>query len=285
MRIAKRCVACGGTDLARRPAVLMPFLARRIFGWEPAEIDAAWGLRDVPRGHALAGCNSVLCHACGMLFLDMRFDDEEMAALYAGYRGPDYTATRARYEPSYPARNALLLDGHAHLPEIERLIAPHLSGPPRVLDWGGDTGRNTPFRGRTALHHVHDISGEPVIEGAHAVTAAEARAGTYDLVVSSHVLEHLPDPRAALRDLAAAMRPGTLLYVELPHEDAIRLHPRPADRLAHKRHWHEHVNFFSESALDRLLEAAGLRPVQRLSRPVHVAGRDVHVFSLLARLA
>ncbi len=282
MRIAKRCVACDGADLARRPAVLMPFLALRVFGWECPVVDASWGLRDVPQGHALPVCGSVLCHACGMLFLDMRFDDEEMAALYTGYHGADYSAMRARFEPSYPARNTLLLGEHAYIPEVERFIAPHLSGPPRVLDWGGDTGRNTPFRDRATLHHVHDISGEPVIAGARAVTPDEARATPYDLVVSSNVLEHVPDPRALLRDIAAVMRPHTLLYVEVPHEDAIRLHPAP-ERLARKRHWHEHVNFFSEAALDRLLDHAGLRLVERLSRPVEVAGREVHVFSLLIR--
>ena len=82
MRLAKRCVACDGDRLEHVPAVLMPFVADRIFGWRPTEISPEWGLRDIPAGMASSVCKTMMCEDCGMLFLDMRFDDEEMAALY-----------------------------------------------------------------------------------------------------------------------------------------------------------------------------------------------------------
>ena len=41
----------------------------------------------------------------------------------------------------------------------------------------------------------------------------------FDFVSAVDVLEHLPDPRAALRSLAAALRPGGTLFVHLPSED------------------------------------------------------------------
>ncbi|QIN80488.1 mycofactocin system glycosyltransferase [Rubrobacter marinus] len=45
----------------------------------------------------------------------------------------------------------------------------------------------------------------------------------FDFVSAVDVLEHLPDPRAALRSLAAALRPGGTLFVHLPPEaDASR---------------------------------------------------------------
>jgi hypothetical protein len=35
----------------------------------------------------------------------MRFDEEEMEALYAGYRCQDYCHSREKFEPGYAARN------------------------------------------------------------------------------------------------------------------------------------------------------------------------------------
>jgi hypothetical protein len=41
-RIATQCVCCGSENLKSSPAVLMPFVAHRTFGWKPAVIDKSW---------------------------------------------------------------------------------------------------------------------------------------------------------------------------------------------------------------------------------------------------
>ena len=114
-----------------------------------------------------------------MLFLDMRFDDEEMAALYADYRGEAYTRERDRFEPGYAARNAIMLEGSAYIGQIEAILEPYLGAKPRVLDWGGDTGVNTPFRSRAMQHDVYDISNRPMVEGA--ALAGDAQSHDRDL--------------------------------------------------------------------------------------------------------
>lgn len=285
MRIARHCPCCGGEDLARSPAVLMPFIAARVFGWESVEVTPDWGLRDLAPGRAHSLCTTLACRACGLLFLDMRFDEAEMAALYADYRGPAYTALRERFEAGYGRRNAILNAGSPYIEAIERFLTPHLNSPPAVLDWGGDTGINTPFRGRARLHHVLDISEKPVVEGAMRLGPEDVAPGAYDLIVSSNVLEHVPDPLGLVRTMAAAMGPDTILYLEVPHEDVVRLIPDPAARPGAKRHWHEHINFFTPEALDALLAGAGLACIERISHPVSAGGKDSHVFSLVARRA
>ena len=283
MRLAKRCVACDGDRLGHVPAVLMPFVADRIFGWRPAEISPEWGLRDIPAGMACSICKTMMCEDCGMLFLDMRFDDEEMAALYADYRGEAYTRERDRFEPGYAARNAIMLEGSAYIDQIEAILEPYLGARPRVLDWGGDTGVNTPFRSRAMQHDVYDISNRPMVESARSVDLDTVKASVYDLIVFSHVLEHVPYPRESLREIANAMRQETILYVEVPHEDVVRLSENPAQRLDRKRHWHEHINFFTPSALNAVFEDVGLSIVERQSFPIAAAGKNSHVFSILAR--
>jgi len=54
---------------------------------------------------------------------------------------------------------------------------------PRVLDWGGDTGVNTPFRSRAMQHDVYDISNRPMVEGARSVDLDTVKASVYDLIV------------------------------------------------------------------------------------------------------
>jgi SAM-dependent methyltransferase len=285
MKIAKRCVSCDGPRLERAPAVLMPFIAARVFGWEPIEIKPEWGFRDIPAGHACSICHSLLCEDCGMLFLDMRFDEEEMGALYAGYRDEAYTALRSRFEPGYGARNDIYLGGSAYLPAIEAFLKPHLPRSPRVLDWGGDSGMNTPFRGSARLHHIYDISGAPAVDGAASVALEQVRRNEYDLIVNMQVLEHVSSPRESLAEIASIMKPHTLLYVELPHEEIVRVIRNPRERLDRKRHWHEHVNFFTEQALDELFQKSGLTIRERITHPVSAGGKEGHIFSIVARLA
>ena len=52
LRIASICVCCGGDRLSRSPAILMPFIAARIFDWYPVEIDEGWGLNTIQKGTA-----------------------------------------------------------------------------------------------------------------------------------------------------------------------------------------------------------------------------------------
>jgi hypothetical protein len=256
--LAQSCVCCGSSDLAKSPAILMPFVAHRVFDWAPVEITKDWGLRTITPGMAYSICNSVLCADCRHLFLDIRFSDTEMAALYAGYRDERYTALREHYEPGYRARNARLNAGYQYIPDIESFIAPHVSFPLAILDWGGDTGHNTPFKDRARLFHVYDISEVPVIAGAVQVAKDATRSVDYDLVVCSHVLEHVPFPQREVADIRKSMRDDTVLYIEVPFEELVRTSGDDAGLHRRKKHWHEHVNFYNERSLARMVEACGL---------------------------
>ena len=278
-RIAKICVACNSASIRKNPAVLMPFIAERVFGWTPVEITQDWGLRDIKAGQAYSVCNTLTCDDCGLIFLDIRFDDTEMAALYCGYRGDEYNALRDKYEPGYTANNTWRRDaGFAHIPAVETYIKRHISAPTRVLDWGGDTGINTPFKGQLATHHVFDISSKLLVDGATRVSADEAAGNEYDLVTLMHVLEHVPYPQRTLKEIAAMMGKATVLYIELPYEELVRINAEsPGLARQQKRHWHEHINFFSREAIVRLLKTCGLRAVD-------ISTEQGFIYSVLCRL-
>lgn len=285
LNIADACICCDNTSLASSPAVLMPFVAKRVLGHDPVEITPEWGLRDLRQGTAYALCHSLQCQGCGTLFLDYRFTSEQMASLYRGYRDDAYTQQRDHYEPGYAGTVARdYLQRHSYLDHVETWLAAHVPENPSVLDWGGGDGRNTPFLGRGRVH-VHDISGVAVVGGAEAIDLRRLGAPRFDLVVCSQVLEHVPAPMELLLEIRPMLSQRTLLYLEVPHEQLIREHPGRLDLAEQKRHWHEHVNFFTEPGLRRLIDRAGFELVDVHYLPVDNGARKGGVIGLLARLA
>jgi hypothetical protein len=281
-RIASWCVCCGSPNLLRSPAVLMPFVAHRVFNWAPVTIDESWGLQTIPSGKAYSVCNTLYCEACGFVFLDIRFSEAELSRLYAQYRGEDYTSLRDHYEPGYRIRNIGLNTGIKYISEIEEFLMPHIKLPVKMLDWGGDVGKNTPFKGCNEVFDIYDISDKVPIAGARYVSTSQARSGHYDLIICSNVLEHVPYPGDLLDDMRDCMDPRTILYLEVPLEDCMM---NPFEGFYRKkRHWHEHINFFSEIALRKLVAGCGLSIVGYNVLHVISEGRSCHLFQLACKL-
>lgn len=281
--IARHCICCGSDQLQHSPAVLMPFVALRVFGHEPVKITADWGLRDLRQGMAYTLCNSLQCQECGALFLDYRFTDEQMAALYHNYRDELYNAQRIRFEPDYAAVSAHYQKRESYIADVESWLAPHLSDRPVVLDWGGGSGLNTPFLERHAGLYVHDISEVELMPGVVRLTTPEQLSTQrYDLIVCSQVLEHVPFPHELIDEMRELMDAQTLLYLEVPHEALMREHPGSLELAGEKRHWHEHVNFFTEQSLHCLLDRAGLVLVDRHRLSIDLDWRKSEVIGVLA---
>ena len=59
--------------LKNSPAVLMPFVAERVFNWKQIKIDKTWGLNTIQNGQTYSICNTLLCSKCNFVFLDIRF--------------------------------------------------------------------------------------------------------------------------------------------------------------------------------------------------------------------
>jgi len=283
-RIATNCVCCECRDLKKSPAILMPFIAHRVWGWVPVEITENWGLLTIKKGMAYSICNSLQCNNCGLIFLDIRFNEHECNALYDGYRGKEYTELREKYEPGYKERNDLLDSGITYLPEIEQFLLPYVKFPVNMLDWGGDTGKNTPFKNKNHIFHIYDVSNKQVILGAVNVDKTTVLNTKYDLIVCSNVLEHVPYPIELLVEIKHSMQKDTLLYVEVPFEEIMRNSDSENNLLTKKRHWHEHINFFSENSLNILLEKCELKIVELKQLKVSVANKICYQFIAICRL-
>ena len=284
-RVALECICCTSKALNTSSAVIMPFIAKRIWGYDPVEITAAFGLRDIKPGFAYSLCNSVHCTNCGALFLDIRFSDRELALLYEGYRDNAYTSLRELYEPGYKDKNKFFSGRAAYIEGIEAFLLQRIPVPKKLLDWGGDTGINTPLLTQTKEVHVFDISGVATIEDVRMVSLDEVKNNNYDLISCSQVLEHIPYPQKILKQIVSAMSDSTILYLEVPYEEVMREFSGFPDLAQRKHHWHEHINFFSLESMCKLVEAAGLELMEIMPQEISLGWRSAVVTSVLCRKA
>ncbi len=284
MEIAKECVCCGGKNLKSSTAILMPFISHRVFNWRPVRIDESWGLRTIQAGVAYAVCNSLLCSSCHHLFLDMRFNDEEMKNLYQGYRETEYIEIRDHYEPGYKAKNEQLHKGYNYIDKIEEFLTPYVNQESKILDWGGDSGINTPFKQKNEVIHIYDISDREVIEGAKRVSKNEIEGKKYDLLICSNVLEHTPYPIEVLKEVCQYMSEKSTLYIEVPYENLVRTTEAKDQLHLNKKHWHEHINFYNENSMKKLVESSGMKVVNIRALPI-TGETSAFVFQVACQLS
>jgi len=100
---------------------------------------------------------------------------------------------------------------------------------------------------------------------------------SFDVVCAFHVLEHMPDSRAFLRELARWARPGGLVVVETPNF-ASRLRRVRGERWLHLRPL-EHLVHFTPQTMRAALAGAGLEPL-RIVTPTWIV--DEHTSGELA---
>lgn len=162
----------------------------------------------------------VRCPRCDMRFLAVQPAPEALAELYgAAYFQRDFRCGRSEAgyfsEEAFRAENAGLLDDFARLqPPPGDMLEVGCAG-----GWllKHATGRGWRARGvelsAEAVAHARGL-GLDVFHGELAAAGLPDRA--FDLVYMGDVLEHVPDCRATLEEVARVLRPGGCLYLRGP---------------------------------------------------------------------
>ena len=125
----------------------------------------------------------------------------------------------------------------------------------RFLDWAGGYGTLTRLmrdRGYDFVHH--DPMAKNVFAEGHEV--ADPATERYDLVTAFEVLEHLPDPVAALAPLAASTDRllATTQIVPAPT-------PRPTEWDYYALESGQHITFYTQASLEKLARRLGFQEV------------------------
>ena len=196
-------------------------------------------------------CSMKFCLNCFLCFFNYRYSIEELDNLYSAC----YTKKRSQYiegyKPSYDSNKAIL-ESRSNL--IRKLLVLQnyskyrkwrKSG--KVLDFGGWHGRNIPDIADKTKKYVLDKSNHKV--DPHIIKLNQLKSIKFDLIMSTHVFEHLVDPLKVLKELGNSLKKDGLIYLELP-ADIIGLIRKPPI--------YEHINFFSRYSIKNLAYMSNL---------------------------
>ena len=230
-----------------------------------------WILNMDPRAEkvvrACAACGSSDAHSMGMKNGLEMLSCRQCASVYTPYL-PWFTS-ELWYETYYRDQNLAppafvqkrleeIVGEFASYRQTNRLLdigcgAGNLLLAARKNDWEAQGLDVSP----TAVQHVRDLGFE-VFHGE--LRNAQFPSQHFDVITAAELLEHLPDPRAELKEIARLLRPGGLFWTTTPNARGLT-----ARMLGLK--WRcisppEHLQLFSVNGLKSLLLDAGFRDIR-----------------------
>lgn len=281
INIQLSCICCKSKNIDFTPAILMPFISHKIFNWKPIKILKDWKFKTIKSGMAYSLANTLNCKNCGILFLDIRFNQSQMKMLYNGYRDYKYDKLREKYEPGYTAKFKLTNEKTSiNLIRKEKFILRTIEEKTlkkfKILDYGGDNGVNTPFKKLTDIK-IFDLNKK--------YTQIKSNSKKkFDLIFCTHVIEHVPFPKRLIDNIKKFMKKNSYLYIEVPFEKIVYdTHPEMPNPKK-KRHWHEHINFFTRKSLAHLFNNTNLKIIDEKVFKNNTIGNFPAIWTFLLKL-
>lgn len=197
-----------------------------------------------------AGFDILVCRRCKTLFL-AKLPDAENSKSYQNY----YTETNLTVPDFINQRMDEIIKGFSSFRDNGRLLdvgfgAGTLLKAARRAGW-------KPFGVDVSPNACEQASSLGLQVFCGTLEAANYPDNVFDVVTASEFLEHVPEPKRDLREIARVLRPGGLLWMTTPHARAFS-----AFILGLK--WSvvrppEHLQLFSILGAKRMLEQNGLR--------------------------
>jgi SAM-dependent methyltransferase len=216
--------------------------------------------RQPPGWRGSATIPVVRCHECGLIFLNPRYDDARLTALYQDpqmFTGTIDPEGRSRSIVSERAERVARFKQ-----DVLALRRFRTSG--RLLDIGCGLGFFLEALGNEfdatglewsapAVKLVHDLPFK-ILEGRFPERPFDP--GEFDIVAFNNVLDHLPDPLGALIESRRLLKTGGLLMLSLVNIQSLaaRIYENGFRLLAPN-----HLYYFSPEMLRRFLAKAGFQ--------------------------
>jgi SAM-dependent methyltransferase len=201
-------------------------------------------------------CTYLRCRSCGLIFIDPIPDDRQLESIYRGEQADDIAPS---VDPT--GEEALYFDRFTT--ELDRIEKHVRRG--RVLDIGCAWGFFLAVCKARGWHASGvDLS---VVETDYArlrfgldifrgrLREAHFPEKQFDLVTLWHVLEHVRDPLAELREIRRIIKNDGLLVISVPTIRAAGTDDGSPDPL--------HLFYFDEGSLSLVLEKSGFRVIER----------------------
>ncbi|MCP4328289.1 MAG: class I SAM-dependent methyltransferase [Alphaproteobacteria bacterium] len=199
-----------------------------------------------------------LCRDCGNLQQRMYYSNEDLDLLYSEY----YRDIYGEVSPS-----ELFSIQYAKSRRIYDFLTNDVSKGGRVLEVGcGSGGILKFFQDRGFEVEGCDLDTRYIKYGrTRGISIAcqdidgMATSNEFDLIILSHVLEHLINPRRALEKLKSMLSKEGMIYIEVPSIHIVRSNYQ-SNLLAYFQN--AHFLHFSEGTLENLVGSAGLVTIQ-----------------------
>jgi SAM-dependent methyltransferase len=195
---------------------------------------------------------SLYCKACGFMTYSPRPTDDEIAAKYA-YR---IKLKRTEEKPAYDSRSKKLDAIRAS--RIFDQCTEYTGGRVlNVLDYGGGNGKLMgPFVDGGHQCYLIDYNDDPIY-GVTRLSDDIRNLDTgykFDVIICSHVLEHVADVSSLVSSLRERLAPNGILYAEVPQEIWAGI-PVEADPVTH-------INYFTRNSFTNLFLQNGFEVVR-----------------------
>jgi len=211
----------------------------------------------LPEGHPLsAGYDIVCCPTCGFVYADTAVTQADYDAFYARFSKYEDRQTSSGGGESAADADRLI--------QVATYLAEHVPDRrARILDLGCANGGLLKSLKAIGYTNLVGLDPSPTCVATTKALGVEAyegslfsmptRLGKCDVVILSHVLEHVQAVRPAIDQLAKMTVPGGLAYIEVP--DALRYAELVAAPFQDFNT--EHINHFSPHSLAQLLKLCG----------------------------
>lgn len=136
--------------------------------------------------------------------------------------------------------------------------------PIRLLHVAPEAHLERVIRGQCSIDYLSADLNAPGVMMKLDITRIQMPDDQFDVIICSHVLEHIPDDRRAMSELQRVLRPGGWAILQVPFslnleetfEDSAVTEPRARERMFGQR---DHVRIYALHDYVRRLEASGFR--------------------------
>ena len=209
----------------------------------------------------IAGYQMDKCSDCSLVFMNPRCTGEHLEAIYTVRDEQELIDLYARI-----ATPKVIGEYHEKLAKIERIVP----GKGKLLDFACAAG----YFFEQAQKRGWDAHGCDV--GVWAGRAAAVRGlknmhigeldslgfpdESFDVVYAAQVFEHLLNPLQDLKALLRVLKPGGLLYIDVPNYRTLPIMLGRDDFMLNEPP--QHINYFTPTTMRRMLQDAGLKSIK-----------------------
>ncbi len=215
------------------------------------------GKDDARHEREVNGYRLVRCAACGMVFMNPQYTAEQIAELYENRETESLAAVYTRIGAS----TSVIAQYQDRLKLFEAI----LPGRGRLLDFACGPGyffelaqaRGWDAHGTELGRWAADMARARGLRNLHLGRLSDLNFpdASFDVIHAAQVLEHLANPIDELLHLRRILRPGGLLYVDVPNYQTLPIMLNRDDFMLNEPP--QHVNFFRPRQLSLLLRSCG----------------------------